>query len=98
MFLQHASIVPDSNILIVEKTKGLVLAAVAQRLNARGAICLAFFQEVKKPLNQITCFHQMNLCQGKNENITMIEHEKLVGDETKKGTFTQLLKTLSGLL
>ena len=89
LFLQHSSIIPNSNILIIEKTKGIILGAVAQRLNQRGGITFLFNEEAPKPLNQIHCFHQLNLCKWKNENITTIEFDKFLTEKDKKNSFSQ---------
>ena len=89
LFLHHSNIIPESNILIIEKTKGLVLAAVAQRLNCKGEITFAFNEEVKKPLNQIACFNQLNLCKNKNENIKLVELENVLANPDAKNTFSQ---------
>jgi len=89
LFLHHSNIIPESNILILEKTKGLVLAAVAQRLNCKGEITFAFNEEVKKPLNQIACFNQLNLCKNKNENIKLMELENVLANPDAINTYTQ---------
>ena len=90
LFLHHASIIPESNILIIEKTKGLILAGVNERLNAKGKITYAFYEETKKPLDQIAIFSQMNFCKNDNSHIKLVEFEELLTfDETKTDLFTQ---------
>lgn len=97
LFLHYAGITgDDNNILVIEKCKGLVLAGVTERLGSKGEVTFAFKNEIKKPLNQLTCFNQLNLCSPFNSNakpnITLLNYNDLFiseGDLPKK--FTHLL-------
>lgn len=89
LFLQYANITAKSNILIIEKCKGMILAGVSQRLNNEGLITYAFLDEIKKPLNQLLCFNQLNLCKGENNNIFLVEFENLFRNKELENSFTQ---------
>jgi len=67
----------------------MILASVAQRLNEKGDITYIFNEEANKPLYQIHCFNQLNLCKRKNENITLVEIEKFLAEKEKKNSFSQ---------
>ena len=90
LFLQYANVAKGANLLIIEKTKGLILAGVSQRLNGLGQITFGFYEEVKKPLNQIACFNQLNLCRNKNDNIKLIEFDYMLKNTLEfNNTYTQ---------
>lgn len=91
LFLQYSNIIPDSNLLIIEKTKGLILAGVAERLLNKGNITFAFYEETKKPLEQITCFHQLNLCNADNSKIILSEFDEIICKENLNSSFSHLL-------
>lgn len=89
LFLHLSNIEANSNIVLIEKTKGLVFAGVAQRLNGKGTLNYIFYEQTKRPLDQIAGFHQLNLCKSDHSYINLIEFDELIKDNENNNKFTQ---------
>lgn len=90
LYLHYGGIGPTSKGLIIEKCKGLILAGVSERLSQDSELTYAFKDESKKPLNQITCFNQLNLCLRKDgPQINLEDYESLLKNPDYQASFTQ---------
>jgi len=90
LFLLYSSIRPNSNILIFEDCGGLIVGAVAQKLQNDGKITLCNMKDNKRSVKDLKIFKELDLDKELNKSIECKSLEALINENPEK-KYTHLL-------